>query len=73
MAFKNKVTSWKTTEKYRPSLPPHILYMLKQSRQIRNRNYRQKKSNTIDAEKTRGSIKVMTKCGRKEINKYKSD
>ncbi|CAF4646777.1 unnamed protein product, partial [Didymodactylos carnosus] len=42
-ALKSRVTQWKDKEKYRPSLPSHILIKLKELRVVRNMYYRKKK------------------------------
>ncbi|CAF4612890.1 unnamed protein product, partial [Didymodactylos carnosus] len=42
-ALKSRVTQWKNKEKYRPSLPSHILVKLKELRRVRNMYYHKKK------------------------------
>ena len=72
-ALKNRVTVWKSTDKYRPSLPPGIRGMLKEVRLVRNKYYRQKKFSPGEAEKMRGLLRSMTSQVRAEINRYKSE
>jgi hypothetical protein len=73
-ALKNRVTKWKNRCKYRPSLPPYIIDMLKEVRQVRNKYYRERKANRgIDDEETRIQLRTMTRYVRHEVNKYKSE
>ncbi|CAF1370057.1 unnamed protein product [Adineta ricciae] len=73
-ALKNRVTTWKTVEKYRPALPPHIIGMLKKVRQIRNRYYRQRKwFGGIGNEEDRRLLRMLTRQTNIEINRYKTE
>ncbi|CAF0993425.1 unnamed protein product, partial [Adineta ricciae] len=72
-ALKKRVTNWRKRDKFRPSLPPYIIQMLKSVRQARNKYYRDKKMNNgIVDEETRLILRKMTSNAKKEIVKYKS-
>ena len=73
-ALKNRVTTWKSSNKYRPSLPPYVVGMLKEVRLVRNIYYRRRKVNDgVSNEYTRALLRVMTRNVRNEINKYKTE
>ena len=73
-ALKNRVTKWKNSGKYRPTLPSHMVEMLKEVRKVRNRYYRERKINGgIGEEENRLTLRTMTRYVRKEIIKYRSN
>jgi hypothetical protein len=73
-ALKNRVTRWKSRDKYRPSLPPYIIDMLKEFRQVRNKYHRERNSNRgVSDGKTRILLTTMTRYVKSKISKYKSE
>ncbi|CAM4765951.1 unnamed protein product [Rotaria magnacalcarata] len=73
-ALKNRVTKWSNRNRYRPSLPPYIVGMLKQVRRVRNKYYRERKTNFgVEVERTRLLLRTLTKQVKNEVYNYKSE
>ena len=72
-ALKGRLTSWKSKEKYRPSLPTSIVNQIRKVRQIRNRYYRQRKNTGIGDEELRTILRSMAGDVRRDIYKYRTE
>ena len=70
-AIKNRVTKWEQKEKYRPTLPHHIIEKLKELRKIRNKYYHLRQKGTL-CEGTRIVLRVLSREMKNEIGKYKA-
>jgi hypothetical protein len=71
-ALKNRLTSWREKEKYRPSLPPTIVNQLREVRRIRNAYYRSRRRTGVGYENLRTLLRTMTSDVRIEIYKYRT-
>ncbi len=72
-ALKCRLTKWKQIEKYRPSLPCHIIERLREVRKIRNKYYRERKINGVGNDDLRVLLRIMNREIRNEIYKYKTE
>ena len=70
-AVKNRVTKVKQKEKYRPTLPHHIVEKLKEVRKIRNKYYHQRQRGNV-CEETRILLRILSREVRNEIGMYKA-
>ncbi|CAF4586260.1 unnamed protein product, partial [Rotaria socialis] len=62
------------TDGNRPSLPPYIVGILKQVRRVRNKYYRERKTNFgVEVERTRLLLRTLTKQVKNEVYNYKSE
>lgn len=71
-ATKNRVTNWKSKEKFRPSLPNNIREKLKALRVIRN-NYYRKRRYDVDSEPERVLLRTLNREVQVEIANYRSN
>jgi len=71
-ATKDRVTTWKSKEKFRPSLPMHIQEKLKALKVIRN-NYYRKRRYDVDSEPKRVLLRTFNREVQAEISEYRSN
>ncbi|CAM2713798.1 unnamed protein product [Rotaria socialis] len=70
-AAKNRVTTWKNKEKFRPALPEFIRNKLKELRKVRN-NYYRKRRYDIDNEAERILLRTLNREVQADIANYRS-
>lgn len=70
-SFKNRLTKWKQKEKFRSTLPYHIIKKLKEVRKIRNK-YHHLRQTDIECEETRILLRVLSRVIKNEFGKYKA-